>query len=75
METTKNIHPVNISLYALIRELGNSLIIDSSTFLRNENLEENLDKVVSKLDSFSSRLRRVEIENLNQEDSCDIVLS
>jgi hypothetical protein len=68
MEIIEN-PPISASLQALVREFGNSLIVDSSLFLKNENFEENIDKVISKLEKYCSRLREIEIKNLNQENS------
>jgi hypothetical protein len=68
MEIIEN-PPINASLQALVREFGNSLIVDSSLFLKNENFEENIDKVISKMEQYCSRLREIEIKNLNQENS------
>lgn len=66
MEIIEN-PPINASLQALVREFGNSLIVDSSLFLKNENFEENIDKVISKMEQYCSRLREIEIKKLNHE--------
>lgn len=51
---------IEASLQALVREFGNSLIVDSLIFLKNENVLDNIDQVISKMEKNVQRLREIE---------------
>lgn len=51
---------IEASLQALVREIGNSLIVESSIFLKNSDTMDNIDRIIAKLEKNVSRLRKIE---------------
>jgi len=52
---------VNGQMQALVREIGTSLIVSSSLFLKNNDTLDNLDKVIGLMESQLLRLRNAEL--------------
>ena len=52
--------PINGQMQALVREIGTSLIVNSSLFLKNDDTLENLDKIISIMEIELLRLRKAE---------------
>lgn len=47
-------------MQALVREIGTSIIVNSSLFLKNEDTLDNLDKIISLMEKEILRLRDAE---------------
>ena len=47
-------------MQALVREIGTSIIVNSSLFLKNEDTLDNLDKIISLMEEETLRLRDAE---------------
>ena len=52
--------PINGQMQALVREIGTSLIVNSSLFLKNDDTLENLDKIIAIMEHGTMRLRNAE---------------
>lgn len=52
--------PIEAQLQSLIREFGNSLIVESSLFLKDEDTVSNINKIISKMEKDVLKLRKIE---------------